>query len=197
MKKILEFLKTSAFGGLFVLLPLLLLYLLLSEVFDLVIALATPIADLFPKETFEVVNFPAVIAIVLILAASFFLGLGLHSSILRRVGSWLERTLLHPLPGYRALKSLTKGFSGASEKNDFRPALMTSPDGTAELVYAVEELGDGRLTVLVPWSPASFAGSIKIVPRDSIKLLNASLGEASRVIGYWGVGMGTILDKDL
>lgn len=197
MKKILEFLKTSALGGLFVLLPLLLLYLLLSEVFELVIALATPIADLFPEETFRVLNYPVAIAILLILGASFLLGLTLHSSHLRGAGSWLERTLLHPLPGYRALKSLTKGFSGAGEKNEFRPALMTLPDGTAELVYAIEELDDGRLTVLVPWSPAAFAGSIKIVSRDSIKLLNASLGDASRVIGHWGVGMGTIFEKDL
>ena len=48
MKNLLEFLKTTAMGGLFVLLPVLLLYLLLSEALDLIVALATPIADLFP-----------------------------------------------------------------------------------------------------------------------------------------------------
>ena len=40
-------------GGLFVLLPLILFYLLLAEMLELVVALATPIADLFPKRTFD------------------------------------------------------------------------------------------------------------------------------------------------
>ena len=45
MKNLMEFFKTSLLGGLFVLLPLLLLYLLLAELLELVVALATPIAE--------------------------------------------------------------------------------------------------------------------------------------------------------
>jgi len=53
MKGLIEFLKTTALGGLFVVLPVLLLYMLLGEMLGLVIGLATPIADLFPKGTFD------------------------------------------------------------------------------------------------------------------------------------------------
>jgi len=67
MKQLLEFLKTTAMGGLFVLLPVLLLYLLLVEALDLIVALATPIADLFPKATFEKVEFPVFLGMILIL----------------------------------------------------------------------------------------------------------------------------------
>ena len=45
-----------AMRGLFGLLPILLLYLLLAEALDLIVALATPIADLFPEETFRSVQ---------------------------------------------------------------------------------------------------------------------------------------------
>jgi uncharacterized membrane protein len=196
MKKILEFLKTSAIGGLFILLPVLLLYLLLKEIFDLVVELATPIADLFPKDTFEVLHFPTVMAMILILGVSFLLGLTLHSSALRGAGSWIERRLLDPIPGYKALKSLTGGFAKAGRESAFRSALLNSPDGTAELVYVVEELADGRVTVLVPWSPASFAGVIKIVEQDSLRILDASLGKASEVVAHWGVGMGKLLNSE-
>lgn len=55
MKTLSEFIKTSILGGLFVLLPLVLFYLLLSELLQVVVALATPIADLFPKDTFDAV----------------------------------------------------------------------------------------------------------------------------------------------
>jgi hypothetical protein len=53
MRKLSVFLKTTALGGLFVLLPVLLLFLLLKEILELAIALATPIADLFPKGIFD------------------------------------------------------------------------------------------------------------------------------------------------
>ena len=49
MKTTMEFLKTCFLGGLFVLLPLLLFYLLFSELMDIIVALATPIADLVPE----------------------------------------------------------------------------------------------------------------------------------------------------
>ena len=90
MKKIVEFLKTSLIGGLFVLLPLVLFYLLLSELLQVVVALATPIADLFPKGTFDQVKMPVVIGIILIVGASFLFGLALRSVSLRRLGLWIE-----------------------------------------------------------------------------------------------------------
>ena len=49
MNQAIEFLKTTALGGFLVLLPILLLYLMLSEAFELVVARATPLADLFPQ----------------------------------------------------------------------------------------------------------------------------------------------------
>jgi hypothetical protein len=54
-------------GGLFVLPPVLLFYLLLSEALNLIVALATPIAYLFPEGTFEKVEFPVILGLVLVL----------------------------------------------------------------------------------------------------------------------------------
>jgi uncharacterized membrane protein len=193
MKQLLEFLKTTALGGVFVLLPVLLLYLLISEALDLIVALATPIADLFPKGTFEKVEFPVLIGLVLILGVSFLIGLGLRSEKGRGIGRWIERTVLGRVPAYEALKSLTKGFAEAGKEGAFKAAVMTSSDGEREVVYVIEDHGDGDLTVLVPWAPAAFAGSVKIVDRDRIKFLEANLGDVSRALGHWGVGVRELL----
>jgi uncharacterized membrane protein len=98
MKQIGEFLKTTALGGLFVMLPVLLLYLLLGEVLDLVIGLATPIADLFPKGTFDNLTTPFPIAVILIVGVSFVIGLALRVEIGRSLGDWIERKVLGRLP---------------------------------------------------------------------------------------------------
>jgi uncharacterized membrane protein len=195
MKQLLEFLKTSLTGGLFILLPLVLFYLLFSELLEVVVALATPIADLFPKGTFDQVKMPVIIGIILIIGASFLFGLALRSAILSRFGLWIERTLLDRLPLYNAVKRLGRGLMGAQEDSAFRSAIYSFSSGEKEIVYLIEDHGDGQMTILFPWAPASFAGSVKIVSADRIEILEASFGDASRVIAHWGVGARELLGK--
>ena len=193
MKQLLEFLKTTAMGGLFVLLPILLLYLLVAEALGLIVALATPIAALFPKATFEKVEFPVIVGLILILGVSFLIGLGLRSEKGRGLGRWIERNVFGRLPAYEALKSLTTGFAEAGKAGAFKAAVLTSSDGDREVVYVIEDHGDEDLTVLVPWAPAAFAGSVKIVDRERVKVLEANLGDVSRALGHWGVGVRELL----
>jgi uncharacterized membrane protein len=190
-----EFLKTTLLGGLLVLLPVLLLYLLLAEMLPLIIALATPIADLFPKGTFDRINFPVLIALILLVGASFVIGLVMRSAAGRSMGGWIEQNALGRLPAYSALKGLTKGFVGAEEGEAFRPALLSSSDGERELAYVIEDHGDGQLTLLLPWSPTAFAGSVKIVRQERVELVDTNLGEFTKVLGHWGVGVKDLLGK--
>ena len=195
MMAMMEFVKTALLGGLFVLLPVLLLHLLLMEVFGLLAALATPIADLFPEGTFEKLRFPGLVAVVLLVGASFVIGLAMKSSFGRRVGSAIEASTLARLPLYETLKRLTRTIGDAREAESFRPALLDHEDGSAELAYLIEEHDDGRATVLLPWSPTALAGSLLLVPRGRVRLLSTDLGEFTRVLGQWGVGSKNMLGK--
>jgi uncharacterized membrane protein len=195
MKQIGEFLKTTALGGLFVVLPVLLLYMLLGEMLNLVVGLATPIADLFPKGTFDELTAPFPVAVILLLGVSFVVGLVLRVEIGRNLGGWLEQKVFDRLPLYGALKSLTKAFGEAGEGAAFRPALLAGSDGILELVYVVEDHGDGLLTILVPWAPTAFSGFVKIVRKDRVEMLDTNLAEASRVLSQWGVGIRDLLGK--
>jgi hypothetical protein len=124
MKNILEFLKTSLSGGILVL--LLMLYLLLDEIIDILIALVTPIADLFPRGLFDKVELPGLIVLVL---------------------------LLGKLPIYNAVIRMSQGLIGAKEDGVFKPAVMHSENGEREIVNLIEEDSKGQVTVLVPWPP--------------------------------------------
>ena len=195
MRTFIEFLKTTLLGGLFVLLPVLLFYLLLTEALQALVGLATPIADLFPKGTFDETKAPVLIALLLLVGMSFLFGLAMRSTSGRRLGNWIESATLGKLPGYNAIKQLIAGFTRAGDSS-FQPALLNSSDGEQELAYVVEDQGDGKVTVLVPWAPTPFAGSIKIVHKDRVKLIDTDLGEFTKVLGHWGIGVKDMLDKD-
>jgi uncharacterized membrane protein len=195
MKSLSDFFKTTALGGFFVLLPVLLLYLLLAEALELVTALAGPIADLFPKGTFDKISHPVAMGTLLILGTSFLIGLGLRSETGRRLGQWIENTVLGRLPAYSAIKSLTTSFTEAEKEGAFKTAVLTAPTGEREMVYIIEDHGNGQLTVLAPRAPTAFSGPVKIVSRDRLEVLDANLGDVSRAISHWGVGVRDLLGK--
>ncbi len=195
MKQPIDFLKTTALGGLFVLLPVLLLYLLLAEALGLIVVLAGPIADLFPMGTFDKIKHPVAVGLGLIMSVSFLIGLALRSENGRRLGRWIERTVLERLPVYKALKSLTTGFSEAGKDGAFKTAVLNSSDGKREIVYVIEDHGDGQHTILQPWAPTAFSGSVKVVNQDRLEILDANLGDVSRALSHWGVGVRDLLEK--
>jgi uncharacterized membrane protein len=196
MKKVADFLKTTALGGLLVLLPFLLLVMFLTEVMGLLVALATPIADLlFPPGELEKLNSPVLIAVALLVGASFLVGLAWRAALGRRVGRWIERAVLERLPAYAAFKNLTRGFVNTDENAAFKPALLITTEGDRVFIYVVEDLGGDRLTVLVPWAPTAFSGIVKIVDRSRVEMLDANIGEVSKVLSYWGVGAEAVLER--
>ena len=189
-----EFFKTTILGGLFALLPILLFFLLLGEILGLVVGLATPIANLFPKGTFDQAKFPILLALILIVGASFLIGVCMRSSAGKRFWSWVEDNTIGRLPLYNALKTIFSGFTGKEGQASFKPALLKSSGGE-ELAYLVEDHGNGRATIMIPWSPTPFAGSIKIVDMEMVQLLDTNLGDFTMVLSHWGVGTRNLSAK--
>jgi len=188
MKPLLAFLKTTALGGLLILLPLLLLELVLVEVFQLVLALARPLLDLLPKTWAERIPTPVVASVVLILLASLFLGLLAQTAMGGRFGRWLERNTVGRIPLYGVLKGLSARMIQIGDESAFKPAMLVSSEGQRDFAYLMEDHGDGYATVLLPWAPTPFSGAVKIVRMDHVEVLDASLGDLSRVLSQWGVG---------
>ncbi len=62
-----------------------------------------------------------------------------------------------------------------------------------QLLEFLKTTAMGGLFVLLPWAPAAFAGSVKIVDGDRISFLEANLGDVSRALGHWGVGVRELL----
>jgi len=134
LKQFGAFLKTTTLGGLFVLLPVVVVFHLLRQVFQVAEAAARPIASAFSKVGFYEPKFPVLLAIALMLIVSFILGLLMFATWGKTAGRWFESALLMPFPGYRAIKLITKSMVGAEEMESFKPVLIVSPNGQKETV---------------------------------------------------------------
>jgi len=195
MNRVVSFLKTTAVGGLLILLPLLLLQMMVVEAFGLLVALAKPIANLLPSRWVEWMSAPALLALVLLFVASFVLGLAAKSTMGRAVGKWLERNTIGRLPLYGVLTGLAARLVEIGEGSAFKPALRVSGDGQREFAYLIEDHGDGNATIMLPWAPTPLSGSVMIVPMSQLTMLDASLGEVTRVMGQWGAGAHKLMSR--
>jgi uncharacterized membrane protein len=184
-----RFIKNAIFRGLVILIPIVVIYITLRELLQLMIDFASPIADVFPHGTFSEDDATEIIAILLITLTAFLLGLFWSIKSTRTAGSWVENHTLNKVPMYRMLKSLVAAFLDLEDEKSFKPALLSHADGTIEPVFVIEEHGDDMFVVMQPWTPTPFAGSIKVVARDRIEMISATLDEYSLALTHFGLGL--------
>ena len=192
-----NWLKLAFFRGLVILIPLILLWITIRELAGLLVTFAEPIADLMPAAVFDWVKNPELVAPVFIVAIALLLGAMASLTWVRKVGGLLERNTVGNFPLYRMIKIFVTAFLEVEDTTSFRPALIVDDEGGAEPCYVIEDSEGGEnVVVLVPWSPASFAGSVKLVPRQRIKRLNLTFDEFSLSLANFGLGMSSIMGSE-
>lgn len=187
--------KTTILNGLLVLLPLLLLIVIIKEFFELIIGLATPIADLFPRDTIESIHETTILAVLLILGSAFLIGVLAKVPLAATIGGYLESRILNKIPVYIPLKTLLHALLGAESTRAYQPAFIHGTSGELEPAYIIEDTGRPRITVLVPWTPNSFAGSLRLVPRDRVHKVELTFDQFSLSIGHYGLGLSELLPE--
>jgi uncharacterized membrane protein len=193
-----KFIKTTLIGGLLVVFPLLVLWLAIREIGAMLIAMADPIGHalelVLPVGLLDRMYFLGLISGILILAVSFIAGLLLRSQWLTRLGRSIEEAVLAKLPMYTMLKRLSASWI-AGQKQSFSPVLYNTGEGAQDPCFAIKDHGDGRVTVLMPFAPAAFAGTVRIVSKADLDYLDCSFDELSRSIVNFGIDLHEYVGK--
>ena len=187
MKGLAALTKTTLIGGLLVVLPIYLSILLLAKTLSAIVALLLPVTAAIPAG----VQFRQVIAILIVLAVCFVSGIVVSTGPGLRAKNALERSVLERIPGYALVRGLTERVSGDQREGAFRPALVEVEEALAP-AFIIEELEDGRYTVLIPSVPTPAAGSLLILPRERVHPLDVPFTQAVKVISKWGTGAGEL-----
>ena len=187
MKGQAELTKTTLIGGLLIVLPIYLSILLLVKTLSAVVTLLSPVTAAIPAG----VQFRQLIAILIVLVVCFVAGLVVRTGPGLRAKYALERSVLERIPGYAMVRGLAARVSGDESEGAFRPALVELEEALAP-GFIIEELEDGRYTVLVPSVPTPAAGSLFIMPRERVHPLDVPFTQAVKVISKWGAGAGEL-----
>jgi len=195
MKKIIGFIKTTALGGLVLIVPLAVIAVAIGYLLSLLVSINNAISEYLPYEVF---GHPAVVmavAISTIVFICFLAGLLLRTGLGEWAAGGLDNLLTNYLPMYGMIKSLTRKFTG-KEALAFTPAEVDLYGSDARmLAFVIEELPDKRYAVYVPSAPALTVGNVFILPASSVTLLDKSAKLAIDAVTQWGSG-ATLLYTD-
>ena len=195
MKRLAAFLKTTTLGGLFVVLPLIVVFGLLTKVVLGVHAAAESLMAKMAGKESEAAHFPITFAVLLLVAVSFAFGLAMISQRGKAAGTWFERTVLLRVPGYAAVRAIVGGLAGASHEGVVKSGLLTVDPGIEAFVLVIEDHGGDHLTVFIPGSPNPGSGNVQIVRKDLVRMLNVRLTDIGVTLQQWGVGSAKVLAK--
>jgi uncharacterized membrane protein len=191
-----KFIKSALVNGLAMLLPVVLVFLAIREIFELLVNIATPIADLFPEGTFDHIKETEILAVLLIIGLAIFLGILSKIKAGRVLGHGIEKYTLNKIPMYRMLKSLVGAFLNLESEESFKPAFLETDSGDLEPAYVIEDRGRPLVVVMIPWAPTAFAGLVKLVKRERVHRLDVTLDEFSLSLTHLGTGMSDLLPEE-
>jgi uncharacterized membrane protein len=185
--------KTVARGILF-LVPIALLLILLVQTVKLVAGVLNPVARLVPTETLVGAAVVDVLAILVIAALCFVVGVLARTASVAAAGDRLERVLLRRIPGFTLVKSMTEGMIGIDTGSEVKVAVAWIEDSWV-LAFVMERHGNGLSTVFVPSAPTPAAGAIYYLPDSRLRLLDVPVSAAIACITTLGVGSRQLLAR--
>ena len=188
MKQLLHFLKATLLGGVLVVLPAWLAVLLVAKALMQLQVLVKPVSSHLP----ESIAHPGIIAILLLLAICFLVGLVIQTTIGAHLQRIVEKRVLEKLPGYTMLRGFAGQLTKFEKSEGFQPVLVEIEDALAP-AFLIEENSGERCTIFLPSVPTPMAGAVYIIARSRVHPLNVPVTAVLTCISRWGAGSSQLI----
>lgn len=199
-----SFVKRSIIGGLLVVAPFLVIWLLFKWLFNFVTNSIQPVISI-TGHYFEASEFTVdMIALGVIIIACFLIGTAISTTAGRIFHSKIDQYATRFAPGYRIIKDILSQFFGNKEESALRNGTVViaqifgSHIPTRAIGILTDELDNGWLTIFVPTAPNFTSGFIYIVPPECCeKRPEITLDQALKTVVAVGAGSNQIRNQSI
>jgi len=182
-----EFLKSTAIGGVFFLLPLIIIGTFLAKLVQYSVVAAKAIETVIPLQAMGGYVILLLAGLLLIIGLCFVAGLLAQRSIAKRFTEKIEKQLQIAFPRYTIMKDRLSGNIGSEHhRSELKSVLVLGHDGCYRLGFEVERNDQGWATVYFPGSPDPWSGQVAIVPCHMLRPNKADFMVAMTVMEKMG-----------
>lgn len=192
-----RFLITTLVGGVVVVLPITLFFLLLRAVVRFTSGMLTPMRSLFPFSDSIAIWIIDLISLAIVIVTFFFIGLVVQTRFGNQLIKGFEEKWLMQLPFYPTLRETVRQFIG-NEKAPFSQVVLIDAFGSGVLMTGFisdESENGGYVTVFVPTGPNPTNGFVFHAKKDKLTYLDVRPEDAMRTIIGIGTGSGILFEN--
>ena len=187
-----QFLRTSILGGVVVVLPVAILFIIFKWIYTAVTGVIHPLTSMLMEKSQMLEILADVFVVSLILLSCFFIGIVIRTRFGRLIHKLFEDSFLSYTPGYSTVKEIVMQFLGA-KKSPFSSVALVDLHGFKATAFVTDEHPNDMVTVFVPTSPNPTSGFVFHVPRSAIQVVNVSIETTMRSVIACGNGAGPLL----
>ena len=186
-RRFINFLKTTAIGGLLFLLPLIVIGALIGQIVPIIASVAELLHEHIPVKTPSGIAFLIGLSIAILLLLCFAAGMLAQWSLSKKISGAFEKKLTLFFPRYAILKDqMADSIGGDQTQPVMKPVLVTF-DECSRIAFETEREND-LVTIYLPGSPDPWAGKTVMVSQDLVQRLTADFGEAAATCEQLGRG---------
>ena len=188
-KRFINFLKTTAIGGLLFLLPLIVLGALVGQIAPIVVTVASALNDYIPVKTPTGIAVLIGLSIAIILLLCFAAGMFARWSFGKKISTAFEKKLSLFFPRYSILKDQMADTIGGDEtRPQMKPVLVVFQECQRIAFETERDEKQGLATIYLPGSPDPWSGKVVILKLDRVTRLDADFGHAAATCEQVGRG---------
>jgi uncharacterized membrane protein len=192
MKRILLFLRTTLVGGLFFLVPIVVLGIIAGKALVLVGNLVNPLAALIPVQSMIGLQTPMLLAGGLIVMSCFAAGFIARTRLAQKLVNRMEDSVLSNLPGYEFIKGMSASILGVENQSTYSVVLARFDDYW-QIGFRIEVLENGLVAVFIPDAPNPQSGAIYFMTSDRVSLTDSPLAVTLKCLRRLGAGSDALL----
>ncbi|WP_367388180.1 DUF502 domain-containing protein [Lewinella sp. LCG006] len=184
-----NYLLNAIVGGLIVILPLGILFLVFQFILGIAATLLQPLTALMGFSADDRGIRVGIISSIILLALLFIIGISVSSEKGKRNFLLVEHLFFHKIPFYGTLRDTIKAFV-EREKTPFSDVVLIDCYGTGALMTGLvtDEHPSGLITVFVPTAPNPANGCVYHVPKHLVTYLDCTIEQAMHTVVTVGVG---------
>ena len=193
MHKLMLFIKTTIAGGIFFLIPVVVLVFVGAKAFSILQSISKPIAAKLPFTNIAGVADDTIITVVLLLLICFLSGIFMRTKLAKRIVKWLDDRVLVYIPGYSYIQALSTDWFSKERTANWKPASIFVDDNEV-ICFVVDETED-YCSIFLPSAPSPSSGSICVRKKKDVTFLPITMSAAIMMIRQLGKGASAPIQK--
>jgi len=190
MKKFFSSLRDMLIAGLIFLLPLLILFVLLTKVFQFLTGFTTKIASFFGLKSIVGISGGTIVSAISLILFCMLCGYLVRVSSFKNISKWIDKKMMTHIPGYAVYRQMV--MAKLEEKDEVLPyksAAWIDIHDMQQPCFLMETLPDGRCVVFLPAAGNVKEGTVLMVAPAKLQLWsNADLKGFRGAIANLGLG---------